>query len=233
MKVSEGPCRERAAGSDFVTMAPIGAPGTEKETTEMTKVTCDMAISLDGYTAGPNQTAEKPFGDGPTDRLTKWMLEQRDENAEVIEAITEARAYIMGRNMFAGPGRDAWAPDWKGWWGDDPPYHAPVFVLTHHAHEPIEMEGGTTFNFVTDGIESAFAQARAAAGDADVAIAGGAATVNQYLAAGAIDELRLHVAPVVLGAGERVFEGVGPLELEKVDMSGTDLVTHVTYRRMP
>jgi dihydrofolate reductase len=196
----------------------------------MSKVTCDMAVSIDGFAAGPNQSPDKPFGDGPVDRLTQWMLEQAEENAAVIAAITAARAYVMGRNMFAGPGRGDWDPDWKGWWGDDPPYHAPVFVLTHHPREPLEMEGGTTFNFVTDGIESALAQARAAAGEGDVAIAGGAATVNQYLAAGAIDELRLHVTPVVLGVGERLFEGVGPLALEKVDVSGTDLVTHVTYR---
>jgi dihydrofolate reductase len=197
----------------------------------MTKVICDMAVSMDGFTAGPNQTREKPFGDGPVDRLTQWMLEQPDANKAEIEAITAAGANIMGRNMFAGPGPGAWEESWKGWWGDDPPYHAPTFVLTHHEHEPIEMEGGTTFHFVTDGIQSALAQARAAAGDGDVSIAGGAATVNQYLAAGAIDELRMHVAPVVLGVGERLFEGVGPLSLEKVGAaSGTDLVTHITYR---
>jgi dihydrofolate reductase len=195
----------------------------------MTTVTCDMAVSIDGFAAGPNQGPDKPFGDGPVDRLTQWMFEQPDENAAVIESITAARAYIMGRNMF-GPGRGDWDLDWKGWWGDDPPYHAPVFVLTHHPREPVQMEGGTTFTFVTDGIESALEQARAAAGDGDVSIAGGAATVNQYLAAGAIDELRLHVVPVVLGVGERLFEGVGPVSLEKLDVSGTDLVTHLSYR---
>jgi dihydrofolate reductase len=131
--------------------------------------------------------------------------------------------------MF-GPGRGAWDEQWKGWWGDEPPYHAPVFVLTHHVREPLVMQGGTTFTFVTDGIEAALAQAREAAGDADVAIAGGAATVNQYLAAGLIDELRLHVAPVVLGAGERLFDGVGQLTLQRLEVSGTDLVTHLSYR---
>ena len=196
----------------------------------MTKVTCDVAVSVDGFTAGPNQTRDKPFGDGPVDRLTQWMLEQREANAAEIDAILAARAFVMGRNMFAGPGRDAWAPDWKGWWGDEPPYHAPVFVLTHHAHEPIEMEGGTTFNLVTDWLESALAQAREAAGSGDVSIAGGAATVNQCLAVGAIDELRLHVAPVVLGVGERLFDGVGPLDLERVSVNATDLVTHLAYR---
>ena len=135
----------------------------------------------------------------------------------------------MGRNMF-GPGRGAWDEEWKGWWGDDPPYHAPVFVLTHHSRVPLQMEGGTTFHFVTDGIESALALAREAAGDADVAIAGGAATINRYLSAGLIDELRLHVAPMLLGAGERLFDGVGDLDLGRRDMSGTGLVTHLTYR---
>jgi dihydrofolate reductase len=195
----------------------------------MTKVTCDMAMSVDGFTAGPHQTLDKPFGDGVEGRLTRWMLEEPDANAAAIKAITAAGAYVMGRNMF-GPGRDAWDEAWKGWWGDDPPYHAPVFVLTHHPRGPVAMEGGTTFTFVTDGIEAALAQAREAAGDADVAIAGGAATVNQYLAAGSIDELRLHVAPVVLGAGERLFEGVADVDLEPLGVSGTDLVTHLSYR---
>jgi len=109
----------------------------------MTKVTCDIAISADGFAAGPNQRLDRPFGDGPVDELTRWMLEQRDQNAAVVEAITAARAYIMGRNMFS-PGRGDWDLDWKGWWGDDPPYHTPVFVLTHHARAPLTMEGGTT-----------------------------------------------------------------------------------------
>jgi dihydrofolate reductase len=198
----------------------------------MSKVTCDMAMSVDGYVAGPNQTADNPFGDGVGDRLHKWMhkwmFEAADENAAEIAAITAAGAYIMGRNMF-GPGRGEWDETWQGWWGPEPPYHAPVFVLTHHPRAPLTMEGGTTFTFVTDGIESALAQARAAAGDKDVAIAGGAATVNQYLAAGAIDELRLHVAPMILGAGERLFDGVGDVDLESLDVRRTELVTHVAY----
>jgi dihydrofolate reductase len=199
----------------------------------MSNVTCDMAISVDGFAAGPNQSLDKPFGEGVGERLhqwmQRWMFEEREANEAAIEAITAASAYVMGRNMFS-PGRGAWDEAWKGWWGDEPPYHAPVFVLTHHPREPLTMQGGTTFSFVTDGIESALAQAREAAGDGDVAIAGGAATVNQYLAAGAIDELRLHVAPVVLGAGERLFDGVGDLTLERLDVSGTDLVTHLSYR---
>jgi dihydrofolate reductase len=197
----------------------------------MSKVTCDMAMSVDGFVAGPNQTADNPFGEGVEGRLHRWMFEEPEANAAAIEAVTAARAYVMGRNMF-GPGREAWDEQWKGWWGDEPPYHAPVFVLTHHVREPLVMQGGTTFTFVTDGIEAALAQAREAAGDADVAIAGGAATVNQYLAAVLIDELRLHVAPVVLGAGERLFDGVGQLTLEPLEVSGTDLVTHLSYRVM-
>ena len=195
----------------------------------MTKVTADMAVSVDGFAAGLNQSMENPFGEGVDGRLTRWMTEAADANAAELAAIVEAKAYIMGRNMFS-PGRGDWALDWTGWWGEDPPYHAPVFVLTHHPREPITMQGGTTFTFVTDGIESALAQARAAAGDGSVAIAGGAATVRQYLAAGLIDELRLHIAPVVLGAGERPLDGVGDLNLEQLDVRGSELVTHVTYR---
>jgi dihydrofolate reductase len=195
----------------------------------MTKVTCDIAISLDGYAAGPNQRLDEPFGDGVEGRLHRWMFEDREKHTEVIEGITSAGAYVMGRNMF-GPGRGEWDLEWKGWWGDDPPYHAPVFVLTHHPREPLTMQGGTTFTFVTDGIEAALAQAREAAGDGNVAIAGGARTVNQYLAAGLIDELRLHIAPVVLGAGERLFDGAGNFNLERFYVGGSDLVTHLHYR---
>jgi dihydrofolate reductase len=196
----------------------------------MSKVTADMSISVDGFAAGPNQTLDKPFGDGLEDeQLHRWMFEQREQNAAELEAITTAGAYIMGRNMFS-PGRGEWDLDWKGWWGDDPPYHAPVFVLTHHPREPLPMQGGTTYHFVTDGIESALAQAREAAGDKDVSIAGGAATLGQYLAAGLLDELRLHVAPITIGAGERPLEAVGKLELELLGSRSTDLVTHLTYR---
>jgi dihydrofolate reductase len=195
----------------------------------MPKVMTDMTISLDGFAAGPNQSLDNPFGEGVGDRLHRWMFGAANENAAEIQAITAAGANIMGRNMF-GPGRGEWDLDWKGWWGDEPPYHGPVFVLTHHPREPLTMQGGTTFTFVTDGIESALAQAREAAGDQDVAIAGGAATVRQYLAARLIDELRLHVAPVILGAGERLLDGVGDPTLEPLDVRGTRLVTHLRYR---
>lgn len=145
----------------------------------MTKVTCDIAMSIDGIVAGPNQSVEHPLGEGLDGRLHRWMFEAAEENAAELEAITAAGAFIMGRNMF-GPGRGAWDETWRGWWGEDPPYHAPVFVLTHHARERLEMEGGTTFTFVTDGLEAALARARDAAGDQDIAIAGGAATVSSH-----------------------------------------------------
>ncbi len=200
------------------------------------KVTCDISISADGYVAGPNQTREKPFGDGPVDRLHAWMFETPDENQAELDAIVAAGAFVMGRNMF-GPVRGEWDIEWMGWWGDDPPYHAPVFVLTHHPREPVTMQGGTTFAFVTDGIESALEQARASAGDRNVAIAGGAATLNQYLRAGLVDELRTHIAPVTLGAGERLFDGVpghgpgdhlGPTRVPRHTrhVPGTALISH-------
>jgi len=195
----------------------------------MSKVTADIAIALDGYGAGPNQRADAPMGDGVGDNLHRWMIEAADENREELDRLTAAGAFVMGRNMW-GPDRGPHDLSWTGWWGDEPPYHAPVFVLTHHARDPVTMQGGTTFTFVTDGIESALAQARAAAGDEDVAIAGGVATINAYLAAGLVDELRLHVAPHVLGRGERLLEGVGELALEPIEVRGTPLVTHLRYR---
>jgi dihydrofolate reductase len=193
------------------------------------QVFCDISISADGYVSGPGQTAGKPFGDGPVDRLHAWMFDSPDENKAEIGQVVAAGAFVMGRNMF-GPGRSEWDLGWKGWWGDDPPYHAPVFVLTHYPRGPLEMEGGTTFTFVTDGIGPALDQARQAAGERDVAIAGGAATVNQYLAAGLIDEIRTHIVPVTIGAGERLFDGVPPLNLEIIAVRGASLTTHISYR---
>jgi dihydrofolate reductase len=194
----------------------------------MTRVTCNIGISIDGYSAGPDQTREDPLG-RDAEQLHRWMFEQREANQAWVDDIVVAGAYIMGRNMF-GSDRGDWDLDWRGWWGPEPPYHAPVFVLAHREREPLVMEGGTTFNFVTDGIESALEQARAAAGERTVSIAGGASTVRQYLRAGHIDELRLHVAPVILGAGERPLDDVGDVKLEQVQSEGTELVTHLRYR---
>jgi dihydrofolate reductase len=195
----------------------------------MSQVTCDLTISLDGFLAGPNQSIEEPLGkDG--ELLHRWQFEEPEANSAAREGILAAGAYIMGRNMFAGPGTGPWDADWRGWWGEEPPYHAHVFVLTHHPREPLQMQGGTTFNFVTNGIESALAQAREAAGSKDVAVAGGAQTARQYLSAGMIDELRLHIAPMLLGAGERLLDGVADLKLEPTEVSGTGLVTHIRYR---
>jgi dihydrofolate reductase len=198
----------------------------------MSKVTSHMTMSVDGVTAGHDQSLEHPFGERVGERLHRWMFEEPDAsaNARAREVITEAGAFVMGRNMFT-PGRGEWDPDWRGWWGDDPPYHAPVFVVTHHPREAIEMQGGTTYHFVTDGIEAAVARAREAAGERNVCVLGGAQTVNQALGAGLIDEMHLHIAPIVIGSGGRLFDGVGDLALEQVgEPWGTKLVTHVTYR---
>ena len=208
----------------------------------MSNVICHISISLDGFVAGPNQSMDNPIGEGGM-RLHQWAFAtdtwneqhgseagERTADSEVIEEVKQGiGAYIMGRKMF-GPGRGAWAPEWRGWWGEDPPFHTPVYVLTHHEHEPMPMDGGTTFHFVTDGIESALEQARAAAGDKDVSIAGGASAVQQYLGAGLLDELYLHIVPVVLGAGERLLDGVGDPRLEPVKVVASPVVTHVKYR---
>lgn len=195
----------------------------------MPRVTCDIAVSVDGFAAGTGQTFENPFGTIEHNRLHDWMFETPDENRAEIEGILAAGAFIMGRNMF-GPGRGEWDLDWKGWWGDEPPYHGPVFVLTHYGRDDLVMEGGTTFHFVTDGIFAALDRARKTAGDRDVAVAGGASTVNQYLAAGLIDELRVHVTPTIIGRGERLFDGVPPMAFEQVSSRGATGVTHVVYR---
>ncbi|MBO2448946.1 dihydrofolate reductase family protein [Actinomadura barringtoniae] len=196
------------------------------------KVTCDLSISADGYSAGLNQTEERPFGDdggdGWGDKLHAWM-EDPEEARLQLEWLAESKAFIMGRNMF-GPVRGEWDRQWKGWWGDNPPYHGPVFVLTHYPREPQPMEGGTTFHFVTDGIKAAFERAREAAGDGNISIHGGATTINQYLAAGLIDEVRLRVMPFTLGAGTRLFDGVPGLNLEQVESRAAGPITHLTYR---
>jgi dihydrofolate reductase len=181
-----------------------------------------MSLSLDGFGTGLNQTREKPFGDGMEgEPLHRWMFEDAENNQAELNAITNYGAFIMGRNMFAAPGREAWEPEWKGWWGPNPPYHAPVFVLTHHARPPIEMEGGTVFHFVTEGPEVAMSRARAAAGDRNV--------VRNYLNAGAVDYVHLQISPVVLGRGQRLWDGL-TAKLEPVGARATRLTTHMDYR---
>ncbi|PPL19583.1 dihydrofolate reductase family protein [Microterricola pindariensis] len=198
----------------------------------MNIVFCDMAVSVDGFSAGPNQSLENPLGVGGL-QLHRWHLERPEESAAEIAAIVDAGAFIMGRNMFGpirGPWDSAGPEEWRGWWGEEPPYHGPVFVLTHYPRESLEMEGGTTFHFVTDGIAAAHERALAASGGRGVSIAGGASTVQQALSAGLLDELRLHIAPVVLGAGERLLEGVGDVQLEQLGVTSSPLVTHVRYK---
>jgi dihydrofolate reductase len=158
------------------------------------------------------------------------MFEDADSNRREMAELVASSAFVMGRNMF-GPVRGEWSGDWRGWWGDEPPYHAPVFVLTHYPREPLVMDGGTTFTFVTDGIESALDQAKAAALGGQVAIAGGASTVRQALDAEVIDELVLDVAPVLLGDGERLFDGVSDFGFEPVEVIHSPLATHVRYAR--
>jgi dihydrofolate reductase len=191
-----------------------------------------MSMSLDGFVAGPDQGPENPLGTGGM-QLHRWHLDDQAMHAADLalrdELLTPKGAYVMGRNMF-GPIRGDWVGDWRGWWGDEPPYHAPVFVLTHYPHDPIEMAGGTTFYFVTDGFDAAFTQATAAAHGGGVDIAGGASTVQQALRAGVIDELILDVAPVLLSSGERLFDGVGDVALAPVEVTHSPLATHIRYR---
>jgi len=208
----------------------------------MSTVTCQISVSLDGFAAGPNQSLDNPLGEGG-ERLHEWALAteswraehgkeggERGVDSEVLDEVTQGiGAHIMGRRMFGG-GDGPWDESWTGWWGENPPYHTPVFVLTHHAREPLTMKGGTTFHFVTDGIEAALQQARAAAADQDILVAGGASAVNQYLAAGLLDELHLHIAPVILGAGERLLTDVGQPTLEQLEVRSSPVVTHVKYR---
>src|SRR3954471_19302555 len=172
--------------------------------------TCHMSISLDGFVAGPDQSREQPLGKRGRE-LHRWHLgDERANEADATAAgwlMRPRGAYVMGRNMF-GPIRGEWEEDWRGWWGPEPPYHVPVFILTHHARAPIEMEGGTTFHFVTGGPEAALEQAREAANGKDIRIGGGASTIRQYLRLRLIDELHIAISPVLLGAGERLFEDV-------------------------
>lgn len=210
----------------------------------MSKVRAHISMSLDGYVAGPNQTQEDPLGQGG-EELHSWLvalkawrelqgMEGGEENASSAVLADEndnVGVEIMGRGKFGPASRGAWGDDpWQGWWGDDPPFHKPVFVLTHHARDPLTLSD-TTFTFVTDGIESALEQARAAAGEKDVFMGGGAKTINEFLSAGLVDELELHVVPILLGGGARLFEAVGAgLRLEPNRVVEAPGVAHLKYR---
>src|SRR3954447_19656749 len=212
----------------------------------MSKLKLNITMSIDGFVAGPDQSPEQPLGIGG-EELHGWLVplkafrEIHGESGGDVNASTPfaedilagAGATIMGRNMFGG-GPEGWDESWKGWWGDNPPYHYPVFVVTHHPREPLEMEGGTTFHFVTDGIESALAQAREAARGTDVMLWGGGSIVQQYLAAGLLDELELHVVPVLLGDGSRIFDGLAnaQVRLEQVRAVAGPGVAHLKYARV-
>jgi dihydrofolate reductase len=192
-------------------------------------VEAHMMLTMDGFGTGLNQSRERPFGTIDPRQLARWMFEDGDNNRAEIDAVCNYGAYIMGRNMFAAPGPDAWEIEWTGWWGDNPPYHAPVFVLTHHARPPITMEGGTVFHFVTEGPKVALERARAAAGERNVAIAGGVHTLRHYLNAGAVDALHLKIVPLLAGDGERLWDEV-TVELEPTGARATRYVTHLDYR---
>jgi dihydrofolate reductase len=211
----------------------------------MTKLTADITMSLDGFVAGPNPSLEDPLGQGGMGlhewafRLKQWREAHGMEGGEddidgevVDESLAAAGATIMGRKMFSG-GAGPWEadPNANGWWGDDPPFHHPVFVLTSHAREPLAMQGGTTFTFVSDGIESALEQARAASGGKNVHVAGGASAVQQYLNAGLLDELQIHVAPILLGSGTRLLDNISPdaIELRSTRVRSSPYVTHLKY----
>jgi dihydrofolate reductase len=209
----------------------------------MARFRCQISVSLDGFVAGPNQSVENPLGEGG-EQLHEWAFKLEafrrphgEEGGEVNastalmeEALANVGATVMGRNMFGG-GPGPWG-DWNGWWGEDPPFHHPVFVLTHHPRAPLEMEGGTTFQFVTEGPERAVEQAMAAAGGRDVAVGGGAETIRECLAAGLLDDLQLNVVPVLLGGGAPLFEGLDQagLELEQVGAVDAPGVAHLSYR---
>jgi len=210
----------------------------------MSKLRFHISVSVDGFAAGPDQSEENPLGVGGED-LHQWVIEleawrkqhgleggEVNASTPVVEELqSNVGATVMGRNMFGGgPGPWSNDPPWNGWWGDNPPFHTPVFVLTNHRREPLEMEGGTTFIFVTDGIESALEQAKQVAGGRDVLLGGGANVVQQYVAGGLIDEFELHVVPILLGDGERLLENVGNLKLEQVRAVEAPSVTHIKYR---
>jgi dihydrofolate reductase len=211
----------------------------------MSRLRATIAMSVDGFAAGPNQSLEQPLGVGG-ERLHEWLTSlsifgemhgEPDPQGEVNASTEVVRGWwknigagVMGRNMFGG-GPGPWHEDWRGWWGEDPPYHVPVFVLTHHEREPLEMQGGTTFHFATAGIEDALERARAAADGKDVWLMGGASVIRQYLRAGLVDQIDVSLAPVLLGEGERPFGDLDPgIELEQIRSVEAPGVTHLTYR---
>ncbi len=211
----------------------------------MGKIRCEISMSLDGYSAGTNPSLENPLGEGGR-QLHEWAFglaawraphglvggDVNESTAVVEESLSNVGATIMGRKMFGG-GPGPWGDDpWNGWWDDNPPFHRPVFVLTHHPRLPLELQGGTTFTFVTDGVESAAEQARRAAAGMDVVVAGGADIVQQYLAAGLVEELELHIAPVIMGDGVRLFDHLAgaDIRLEQLRAVEAPGVTHVKYR---
>jgi dihydrofolate reductase len=212
----------------------------------MARLICDISISLDGFVAGPSPSLEEPLGKGG-ELLHEWAfaaqswreshgLEGGEQNADsgvIEEWIRATGAVVMGRKMFSG-GEGGWEDDPRahGWWGENPPFHVPVFVLTHHARETLDMEGDTSFTFVTDGIEAAVEQARAAAGDKDVHLAGGASVIQQSLKAGLLDELQIHIAPVLLGGGTPLFDrlGIEPFSLEATRVIASPSVTHLRFK---
>ena len=211
----------------------------------MAKLRFQIAISVDGFVAGPNPSEEHPLGEGG-EQLHEWVVklaawrephgreggETNASSAVFEESLENIGAVVMGRNMFGG-GPGPWGEDpWRGWWGDEPPFHVPVFVLTHHEREPLELEGGTTFSFVTDGVESALEQAKAVAAGKDVSLGGGAGVAQQCLKAGLVDEMLLNVAPVMLGSGTRLFENLedADIGLERVQVVDAPDVTHLKYR---
>jgi dihydrofolate reductase len=212
----------------------------------VSKLRCHIAISADGFVAGPNQSEENPLGEGG-ERLHGWMVSlaawreshghqggEVNQSTRIMEETREnVGAGVMGRNMFGPVSGGDWGDEqWKGWWGEDPPYHHDVFILTHHPREPIEMEGGTTFHFVTDGIEWALERAKESADGQDVRLWGGAQVIQQYLAVGMLDELELHIVPVLLGDGARLFDNLGgtEIQLEQVRAVQAPGVTHLKYK---
>jgi dihydrofolate reductase len=212
----------------------------------MPKLILDITMSLDGFVAGPSQSLEQPLGEGG-ERLHEWLVRlasfrerhglsggETNADTEIVEeSLGATGAVVMGRRMFSG-GEGSWEGDPRadGWWGDEPPFHVPVFVLTHHPRETVAKQGGTTFTFVTGGIEDALEQARQAAGDKDVALAGGASVVQQYLKAGLLDELQIHLVPLLLGDGVSLFDrlGTGVIELQSTRMIESPSVTHLRFR---